>query len=218
MNKLDKNILLARASPRRNIKEVEEQVLPCDVLHVNFYQEYTAYQEIKKYFLNTEYEYLVLATDDIVVRPEHIIQLEADLIKYRPKVLGGIMNVEEGDYPNGLMAVSQIYDNQEIHFMLGREVLLSPIIFTVTFNGFCLLAIHRDIIANYEFVGQNHMRDKNAGKADGGSFDMAFCHYCNENNIPIYTDRRIFMKHLRRSGKTRIGEINPSIVLNSNEY
>jgi hypothetical protein len=194
---------------------VEKQELPCDVLWVSFYQEYTAYQKIKEYFLSYKWDYLVLATDDIVVKPEHIIQLEADLTQLKPLVLGGMMNVEEYDYPNGDLAISN-----ELHIWGGmkwftKKTLPNSNIFQVKFNGFCLMAIRRDIVENFEFTADCYMRDKNADKAFGANYDLVFCYYCQKNNIPIYVDRRIFMKHLRRSGKTQLGEKDPSIVLNS---
>jgi hypothetical protein len=215
MEQLRKGILLARASPRRNIPEVEEQILPCDVLHVNFYQEYFAYQHIKSEFMKGNWEYLVLASDDIVVKPEDIIQLECDLTQHKPMVLGGMMNVEEHDYPDGDLAISH-----ELLIWCGMRWLKSKDlpkenIFKVLFNGFSLLAIRRDIVENFEFTADCYMRDKKADKAFGANYDLVFCFWCKKNGIPIYVDKRIHMKHLRRSGRTRLGEENPSIVLNS---
>ena len=213
MNYYGKNILLARASPRRNIQEVEEQNLPCDVLWANFYQEYFAYQEIQKEFLKGKWGYLVLATDDIVVKPENIIQLECDLETKDYPVLAGIMNVNEADYPNGNYAISHELDIWgEVKWIKN---LPKDNIFQVKFNGFCLMAIRRDIVERYEFVAQNYMRDKRAGKGDGGSFDLVFCYWCENNCIPIFVDKRINMKHLRQSGRTRLGEEKPTLVLNS---
>ena len=146
-------LLLARASPRCNIPEVEEQALPCETLRVCFYQEYFAYQEIKKFFLNSDYTHLVLATDDIVVKPEHIKQLEADLEDFNVPVIGGMMNVDQKDYPDGNLAITlQTPDYLAFYYWwLNPETLPKEDIFKVIFNGFCLLAIRRDIVEKYDF-------------------------------------------------------------------
>ena len=196
--------LLARTSPRCNIPEVEEQSLPCDVLRVCFYQEYTAFQEIKKFFLNHDYDYLVIASDDIVVKPEHVEKLLINLDQF--DVLGGMMNVDQKDYPNGNLAISYSLPPLDMPYdWLTPDRLPESNAFPVEFNGFCLMAIKREIVEKYDFRADSILRG-GTDPAFGGSYDLVFCHWCKLNNINIYTDKRIFMKHLRQSGKLRLGE------------
>ena len=208
-------ILLGRTSPRCNIPEVEEQSLPCDVLRVCFYQEYHAYQEIQKYFLSYDYDYLVLASDDIVVKAEHIERLLINLDQF--DVLCGMMNVDEKDHPNGRLAISNKLPPLDMPYdWLTQEQLPKANIFPVEFNGFCLMAIKRDIIKKYVFRADSVLRG-GTDPAFGGSYDLVFCHWCKLNNINIYTNKRIFMKHLRQSGKLRVSSNTQIHLLKPNE-
>jgi hypothetical protein len=46
--------------------------MPCDNLISAFEWEFKSYQKMRDYFLAGDWDYMVLATDDIVVKPEHI--------------------------------------------------------------------------------------------------------------------------------------------------
>lgn len=211
------NLLLARASPRCNIPEVENEKIDYPVLRVKFMQEYTAYQEIKKFFMaHTEFTHLVLATDDIVVKNEHLIQLQTDLEVYDFPVICGMMNIDEKDYPKGRLTISPDLPDKitkECKYFTTETDL--PIgLFPVKWNGFALMAIRRDIIERYEFKADSTLCG-GTDPAFGGAYDTVFCWWCHENNIPIYCDSRIDMKHLRQSGRTRLGEEKPDIEFNS---
>ena len=69
-------LLLFRATPRDNIPDVMAEnkslLQYCDMLEVKFAFEFDAYKYARDYFLNHDYDYLVLATDDIIVKKEHI--------------------------------------------------------------------------------------------------------------------------------------------------
>ena len=74
-------LLLFRGSPRSDITEVESenQALPCDKLIIRYVGEFLAYKQARRFFLeHKEYTHLVLATDDIVVKPDNIKQLYDD--------------------------------------------------------------------------------------------------------------------------------------------
>lgn len=207
-------LLLARQCPRLNIQEVEEQILPCDVLKVCFLPEYQCFQEIRNYFLATDYTHLVIASDDIVVKPEHVIQLQKDLEEYDYQVIGGMMNVDEPEYqlPQGQLNISLElpFKSRKTRWYtwIHRQELPEQNIFQVKFNGFSLLSIRRDVVSEHVFVGDMFWVDE---PEKGASYDLTFCWWCHENNIPVFTDKRIDMKHLRASGTQRV-RVEPPII------
>jgi len=212
------NLLLARCSPRSDIQQVESENinLPCDKLIARYYFEYEAYKTVRNFFLKQkDYTHLVLATDDIVVKPEHIIQLQKDLEDHDYPIICGMMNVNQDEYLqlDGNLNISYelgLKDRKLRHYnWIKRKDLPKDDIFSVKFNGFALMAIHRDIIQRTEFPCDGIFRLK--GEAFGASVDFVFCWWCHENNIPIYTDKRIDMQHLRAMGRIKHGEITKNL-------
>lgn len=210
-------ILLARGSPRSNIPEVENENpnLPCDRLLVQYMSEIPAYKTMRDFFLSKDYDYLVLATDDIVVKPEHIEQLLKTLTTYGYPVISGMMNVDQHEYnePNGNLNICYelaLKDKKLRHYSwLTRQNLPEKEVFQVKFAGFGLTAIRRDIIEKYQFAGDAIFKGK--GMEFGASLDFVFCWWCHENNAPIFVDRKIDMQHLRISGTSQVGSRNPRI-------
>ena len=221
------NLLLARCSPRSDIVEVEQEnaKLPCDKLIPRYYFEYEAYRTVRNFFLKQkDYTHLVLATDDIVVKPEHIIQLQKDLEEKDYPVLCGLMNVDQDEYmkDNGNLNISlelALKDRKLRHYTwIKRKDLPKDDIFLVKFNGFALMAIRRDIVEKTPFATDGIFRLK--GAECGASVDFVFCWFCHDNNIPVYVDRRIDMQHLRAMGRIKHGEISTKLCFipnNSNE-
>lgn len=211
-------LLLFRGSPRSNIPEVEREKLPCDVLNVRFMQEIPAYKLARKWFLeHEEYDYFAIATDDIVVKPEHIMQLQKDL-EDNYQVISGMMNVDQHEYMqedgNLNICIELALKDRKLrsYNWIKRNTLPDKDIFQVKFAGFGLTAIRRDVIEKIEFAGDGVFKGK--GMEFGASLDFVFCWNCHENNIPVYVDKRIDMKHLRISGSHRVGEISPQIWFN----
>ena len=201
-------ILLGRGCPRSNIPRVEAQneLLPCDKLLVRFIIEYPAYQFMRKYFLeHIEYTHLVLATDDIVVKPEHIERLQKDLFEQDYPVLAGMMNVNRHDKLDVNLAMQLPLKERRLrnYEWMNRHHLPDQNIFKVAFNGFSLMAIRRDIVARSSFNADRVFEGKAPDR--GASLDLVFCYWCQENNIAIYTDKRINMEHLRDAGSMQIG-------------
>ena len=214
-------LLLFRGSPRSNIEKVEVEnpnlQKECDILNIRYSFEFDAYKWARDYFLaHNEYDYLVLATDDIVVKPEHIIQLKKDLEEFKFAVISGIMNVDEKDYPNGNLNICTciaMKDRKLRHYdWLDLTRLPKDDIFPVKFAGFGLTAIRRDIVELLPFHTDSVF--KGTGVASGASLDLVFCWYCHERGIPIYVDKRIFMHHLRTHGIHQAGERKREIWLN----
>lgn len=214
-------LLLFRGSPRSNIDEVEsynrENEKECDNLYVRYCFEFDAYKWARDYFLeHKEYDYLVIATDDIVVKPEHIIQLKEDLNEFKFAVISGMMNVEETDYPNGNLNICSclaLKDKKLRQYdWLDKTRLPKDNIFQVKFSGFPLMAIRRDIIEMFPFATDIIFKGK--GMQFGASLDFVFCWNCHEYGIPVYVDQRIMMHHLRNHGTHQAGERKREIWLN----
>ena len=214
------NLLLARCSPRCDIAPVEEQNknLPCDKIIPRYYFEYQAYKTVRNYFLaNPEYTHLVLATDDIVVLPQHVEQLRKDLEEQDYPVLCGMMNVDQQEYMQELGSLNISYelalkDRKLRHYTwITRKEIPPDNIFQVKFNGFALMVIRRDIVEKQAFACDGTFRLK--GEQSGASVDFVFCWYCHDNNIPIFVDKRIDMQHLRGEGRIKHGEISTKLYL-----
>ncbi len=204
-------ILLGRGSPRSNIPRVEYQneFLPCDKIIPRFIPEWQAYKLMREYFLeHMEYSHLVLATDDIVVKPEHIKQLIRDIELHDYPVVAGLMNVDQGDKININIAYQLPLKNRRSrkYQWMKRNELPIDNCFKVAFNGFSLMAIRRDIVAKSSFSADRVFEGK--PPEQGASLDLVFCYWCQDNNIPVYCDKRIDMEHLRKSGVIMIGQKN----------
>ena len=212
-----KKLLLFRGSPRSNIPEVEKwnDKLPCDVLCVRYMQEIPAYWWAREYFLENDYDYFVIATDDIVVKPEHIRQLQSDLNERDFQVLAGMMNVDEIHWPDGYHNICfdlAIQDRKLRYYnWLMPKELPKEDIFRVKFTGFGLTAIRRDVMELLQFAGDGFYRGH--GMEFGASLDLVFCWDCHDNGIPIYCDKRIKMQHLRTHGEHQVGKRNPRAFL-----
>ena len=205
-------LLLFRGSPRSDIKEVENYnpELPCDKLIIRYITEIKAYQRAREFFLSQgRYDYLVLATDDIVVKPEHIIQLQKDLEEFKFAVISGMMNVDQIEYntPNGNLNVCYTLGLKDkklrSYDWITRNILPQDDIFQVKFAGFGLTAIRRDIVEMIPFAGDGVFKGLNMHF--GASLDFVFCWMCHEQGVPIYVDKMIDMQHLRTSGKFNVG-------------
>jgi hypothetical protein len=214
MNKV--NLLLFRGSPRSNIHNVERwnERLPCDKLIVRYVLEHPAYKIARNFFLeHTEYTHLVIATDDIVVQPRHIEMLQKDLEEKDYPVLSGMMNVNQSD--TEIVNLTTIMPSKQrsgryYRFIKRQELEGSEDIFQVAFSGFPLMAIRRDIVEKFNFDADRIYQGLDGSR--GASLDLVFCWNCQENDIPVWADKRIDMKHLRKSGTKYVG-IKPSEVI-----
>jgi len=214
MNKV--NLLLCRASPRSDIINVEtwNDKMPCDVYIVRFLPEYRAYKEMRRYFLeHKEYTHMVLATDDIVVHPEHLTKLQTDLEEYDFPVLSGMMNVDQDDVKtvNLSYRIASKKRSFRTYYWIHRKDLPKKDIIQVEFSGFPLMAITREIVERFPFDADRIFEGK--ASENGASLDLVFCWKCKEADVPIYADQRINMKHLRASGSMRVHAKPPKMDL-----
>lgn len=158
---------------------------------------------MRNFFLrNHDYTHLVLATDDIVVKPQHIARLLSDLAKHDYKVLSGIMNVDLDDKIRVNLSMSLPMKDRrlrEYHWMTRKDLFLkTEDIFQVAFSGFPLMAIRRDVVEKVNFDADKVFEGLPPHR--GASLDFVFCWYCQQKDIPILVDKRIDMLHLRTAG------------------
>jgi len=202
-------LLLGRGSPRANIEIVEcwNGKLPCDKIIPTFTSEWTAYQQMRNYFLShKEYTHLVLATDDIVVLPKHVDMLQDDLELHDYPILSGMMNVEEAE-PDKLNLTWELPSKDRKarkYKWLMRDDLPKERFFKVGFSGFPLMAIRRDLIDQYTFMADRVFEGKAPHR--GASLDTVFCWWAKDNNIPITVDQEIEMRHYNRMARLRLAK------------
>ena len=216
-------ILLFRGSPRSDIEEVEKwnDKLPCDTLLVRYVNEFMAYEYARSFFLNhKEYDYLAIATDDIVVTPDNIIQLQNDLDDFKFPVISGMMNVDEVDWEDQWGNLNICYElatkDRKVRFYNWVKANALPLedIFRVMFAGFGLTAIRRDIVEEEGFNFASDGVFRGTGIENGASLDLVFAWYCLEKGIPQYCDQRIHMHHLRNHGRMKVGEREREVIYN----
>lgn len=210
-------LLLGRGTPRGYIPAVEANnpLLPVDKIIPKYYPEYFAYKIMRNYFLqNPQYTHLVLATDDIVVEPKHVQQLQRDLEAHDYPVLSGLMNVDLDDktYVNLTMTLPMKKRTMRKYVWLTRkDIFVKEDIFQVAFSGFPLMAIRRDVLEKVTFDADRVFEGLPPDR--GASLDFVFCWYCAQQDIPVMVDKRIDMLHLRTAGGLEVGKKHKRLVL-----
>lgn len=214
------NILHVIPSPRANVPAVlnYQRELPFDRFIPYFLKEVDAYALARDYFLeHKEYTHFAVGTDDIVVKPEHILHLAKDLEETDYPILSGVMNVYQEDWQYLNICKNLVsprwYDRY--YDWIPRKDLPKytqdgPII-PVAFSGFPLMIIRRDVVEKIPFYSDNMYND--VSYKDGGSLDVQFCYNARREGFEIHADTRVFMEHLRMSGTIRVNKVKPVCVL-----
>lgn len=211
------NLLLGRGTPRDYIPDVIKYnaMLHVDRIIPKFYPEYFAYKIMRNYFLqNKQYTHLVLATDDIVVKPNHLSLLQKDLERCDYPVLSGLMNVDLDDEVFVNLSMSLPMKNRKLRqysMMTRDDVFLREDIFQVAFSGFPLMAIRRDVVEKIPFDADKVFEGLPPHR--GASLDFVFCWRCQDMNIPVHVDKRIDMLHLRTAGGLDVGKKPKQVIL-----
>lgn len=125
------------------------------------------------------------------------------------------MNINEVGFGSDLMNItrnvpSKRMFNRIYEWIPTKDILGisngNPII-SVGYNGFALMTIRRDVIERIPFESDSLY--ENTPVKTGGAVDTHFCFSCNKNTIPVKTDTRVVMRHLRTSGKMRVEKAKP---------
>ena len=204
-------LLVALPSPR-DIQKVKEHIdaLDVDRLWVKYLSAVKAYKKIRDYFLEEDYDYLIVCPDDLVVLPKHLYLMRQTIKKYGHEVICGMCNVDQSKRFKGFVNVSLELPTTEnltadsykwlpVDFFDGKLV-------QVKFAGFPFMAIRRDIVEMIPF------RD-----FQGVCFDLMFCTDLDRAEIPIYVNPEINMEHLKIADSEydgiQVGHKKPVIYL-----
>ncbi len=192
-------LLLGMPSPR-NIKIVNDnwEKINEDQIIVKHYREWSAYQEIRNYFLeHKEYTHLAICPDDLIITQKDIDILKNDLLEFDYPVLCGISNVNMNETEMIVVIIDSIptLEKSTRSFNFDHFEDLKEDITQVLHAGFPLQIIKRSIVNMIDFDSDSKL---NGGDPDIiGNLDLIFSHRCKELNIPIHCDRRARMIHLR---------------------
>lgn len=210
------NILHCIPSPRANIRQVQQYQgrLPYDRFIPYFMKEFDAYYCCRQFFLeHKEYTHLAIGTDDIIVKPEDMIQLGKDLEEKDYPILTGTMNVYQEDFQYLNITKNVVSPRWHDRFYewipakdVGKHTKNGPIIL-VAFSGFPVMIIRRDVVEKIPFYTDSMFNE--ITQKDGGSLDVQYCWNAHKLGIGIYADTRVFMVHLRMEGKIRVGKEEP---------
>jgi len=191
--------------------------LPCDKLRLDYVKYPKNFIEAQKFFLtHKEYTHFIYLNPDIEIS---IIQFK-ELIKmveaYDYDVYGPVCNMDKGKYIDKLGCCIKLpsieFQTRNYRWVQeeARQYFLNEGIKTlkVKFNGLCFCIIKRQILENYKFSTLPYTTDeKPLWETRGGyACDLAFCHYCDFENIPILVDLRIKLNHLRYPGELLAGK------------
>ena len=201
-------LLLGMPSPR-NIPIVEEnwERINEDQVIVKHFREWSAYQEIRNYFLShEEYTHLVICPDDLIITQKDIDILKGDIINSDYPIICGICNVNLNEVNPVAIIINEIptMDKETRSFHFNKFEDLKDDITQVKHAGFPLQIIRRDIVELVDFDSDSGL---NGGDPDAiGNIDLIFSHNCDNLNIPIFCDRRARMIHLRGGGELINGD------------
>lgn len=213
------NPLIIHPSPR-DIEVVQkslEDVYFIDRLIIKYHRpEYLAYEFAQQYFLeHKEYTHLIIWPDDLVASVKDVTQLCLDLIEKPYQVIGGICQIDNDWYADrmiiSLKPLHPKRGDRFRHFEYFRDYYQQnyeeggygellplyqdkPIIRTY-WQGFPLMAIKRNVLQEITF--RNDSEFNNISKEEGCCLDDVFCYDCSMEDIPMHTDLRIRMNHLK---------------------
>lgn len=148
-----------------------------------------------------EYDYIIMASTDLLVKQENLDILLRDIEETGYRVIGGICNVDRFKRKDELAACMKTID-----FGLRDYEWIERGEYTgikrVKHNGMVMLAIHKDIFKSFKFY--------RPGKYV--SLDIRFSKWCDDNNIGIYTNFDNEMLHFHKEGKLTAGLVKPELI------
>lgn len=181
--------------------------LPEDQLHVKYFKEYDAYQQIRKFFLgHPEYTHLVLCPDDLVIMESDLQILKDDLTQFDFPVVSGMSNVnlDKPDMMNIMIgSIPSKTQKSREPFSWNKFSDFESVITPVLFSGFPCMVIRRDVVEKIDFDSEGKIEGNDPNSV--GNLDIIFCHNCNDEKIPIHVDKRARMLHLRNVVALRVG-------------
>lgn len=163
------------------------------------YMKYPLPHEALDTFLedHTNYDWLIIMTNDLVVTQSNLEQLYKDMNKGY-NVISGVCNVDTDENKDNLNVCKVIsadgYDWVKRGELSGIQ--------RVEFAGFPLTAIHRDVFEQFKFYIPDY---------HNFATDKRFCQWCKDNQIPIHANFDNEMIHLRFHGQFRWDQTGETI-------
>jgi len=208
-------------------KEANESFdnLPCDKLRLDYIKYPNNFLEAQKFFLeNKEYTHFVYLSPDLVISKSQFNELKKEVENWDYEVYGPVCNVDQGKYKDKLACCNKLpsikYEFRNYRWVQeeARQYFLTHGIkhHTVKFNGLVFCFIKREILEKYTFSTLPFETDEKPiwEKRGGYACDLAFCHYCDKEHIPLMVDLRMKLTHLRYPGILQVGKKPPKIIFN----
>ncbi len=192
-----------------------EKVDFIDKLWIRFKPSHIAYKEGVKFFLDKDYDYMLISTDDILATPYHIQLLLEDIEKHNFDVVGGWINYDFNNPvsyryasltfkpPRGFNPKNplSIHSARQYPFITIREIVAenweTPLI-KVWFNGLALTMIKRWLVEKTKLQPFRIIKDMMFER--GVMYDLKFSSDCEQLGVDYYVDLRCFCLHF---GDTR---------------
>lgn len=169
--------------------------IPADRLIVKYHHTTRAYKIMREYFLdNKEYTHLVVQPDDLIVTKADFEKL-LEISPYYP-VISGICNCTVSD-PRIAMDITQMPNpNRKLRRYIYTDPIRAIGIVKVYWAGFPFTWIRRDIVERIPFEDDTRL-NPGVPPNQGWATDVMFHYNCLQENIPVYANCEVFMKHLK---------------------
>ena len=208
--------LLCCPSPR-DIKVVYEELKRTDYdrLYAKYYPEKTAYELMRKYFIDhQEYTHLVICPDDLIIKKEHIDELIKLLEAHDFPILSGVCNVDNGankdflnityNLPHPIRTVPEKNKIGWRHYhWIHKDTKFPKRVMPFLFSGFAAMFFRRDVMERYKFT--DDALQNGTPSIMTGAIDVMMANVCALERIPQMVDTECRMEHLK--GKERFFDI-----------
>lgn len=192
--------LLAVLSPRdwKPAAKAIEAIDYVDQFWVKYHPPQKAHNEIRRFFLNHDYEIVIYCPDDIIPSYYSVAQLVRDL-ENNPdiEVVSGVCNVQKSGEALGLINVSmkQVASSEEqkvtsiaeYEFLKATNIFQAQRIIRVWFVGFALTAVKRSVVEK--------VRLRSWTTPGQEQYDLAFSYDCWRRGIKLYADLDVVVPH-----------------------
>ncbi len=218
MSCLNNKFLLAVPSPRDYAPFYDsiKHITYVDILLVKYMEVLSAMKTMKEYFLDHDYDYLIIGQDDyrIPVLSPYKIMLDVEFHDF-PIVCGWCQIGADKNISNiGDVPIYTYINNMDVniedmkqYFYTIPEIMQFIIndqrFLEVTFTGHTLCTISRDVVKKWtpkawffhEFANDRHYVHHNGAVGCWSGIDTWFSYEMVSNKIPIVADLGVFVKH-----------------------
>lgn len=143
--------------------------------------------KIRKFFLDRNYDYLILVSYDMTCKYSNIEKLKFLIDNEYPQIITGVCNIDQKDNKNLSNLCKERIDpmKKNYRFIPLDELGKDPI--EVGYSGICLATINKEILFNVKFRGDEL----------GNQSDLMFCNDCIDLGYRIIAYPTIREEHYR---------------------